>query len=190
MSKAFVLPDDASVELLESKTIAGAAPDPEPDTWLEEMLQAMADHVARGGRIVFRTPEQYAELQRTRITPGADPRAQWDEGEDPRDTRGLSADENDAGYSQSRARAFRKARRRYTRSERRSLFEQNDGPNGGLSWASETYADGRPGSLRYVPRDVARWRDPEHREALTQRARAHAALPLARPSAVDNNSNL
>lgn len=29
---------------------------------------------------------------------------------------------------------------------------------------------------RYVPVDVLRWRDPEHRAALTARARAHAAI--------------
>lgn len=121
--------------------------------------------------------ETELEACRTYIEPGADPRARWDDGEHPRNTRGLSADEDDAGYSPRWAKAYRKARLRYPRNERRSLFEQNDGPNGGLSWASETYADGaRYRALRYVPRDVARWRDPEHRAELTRRAREYAAL--------------
>jgi hypothetical protein len=33
-----------------------------------------------------------------------------------------------------------------------------------------------PAAIRYVPEDVARWRDPDHRAALIARAHAHAAL--------------
>lgn len=43
----------------------------------------------------------------------------------------------------------------------------------------------RGSDYRYVPEDVRRWRDPRHRAALTQRARAHAAIvPGARAGMV------
>jgi len=140
-------------------------------------MPTLAAILTRPEHDVFVRRERMADRLHTQIEPGADPRAQWDDGENPRSTRGLSADEDDAGYSPHWAKEFRKARMRYPRNERRSLFEADDGPSGGLSWASETYADSdRYQSLRYVPRDVVRWRDPAHRAALTERARAYAAL--------------
>lgn len=80
---------------------------------------------------------------RTRITPGADPRAEWAGGDDakwgtpdPSLERVTASGPVMCGVS--------------------SIFRSD-------AW------------LRYVPEDVVRWRDPEHRAALTARAREYAS---------------
>lgn len=44
------------------------------------------------------------------------------------------------------------------------------------AWKAVGWSLRSPRIYRYVPLDVMRWRDPKHREALTERARAYAAL--------------
>lgn len=95
------------------------------------------------------------DMLRTRITPGADPRAEWMDST------------NDAALREWRdsIAVFE------TREASPRLWEFVDvlSPN---SWLTEN----SPDECRYVPCDVVRWRDPEHRAALIKRASAYAAL--------------
>ena len=117
---------------------------------------------------------------RTRIKPGADPRAEWSRRDGPWKSR-LFAHPDDTGIEQRPPRDVRKftreqrdTLRRLGRNYRRwSVFEQPS-ELGGITWAVEQWCVRTRAT--YVPRDVSRWRDPEHREALKRRARARAAL--------------
>ena len=97
--------------------------------------------------------QHVADFERTRITPGADPRAEcWPF--DWQTMRHLLA-----GRSRAIAEVI--------------VFDDDIG-----SVATRCIVMDHPLAKvrRVVPEDVARWRDPAHREALTARARAHAAL--------------
>lgn len=135
------------------------------------LLWAIGAFIAGGGRVVFRTTEQWDELQRTRITPGADPRSPW------------SAKQEQALFEYyrigddgvlERERGRRGSR---GRSHRRYYIECR-GP-AGTSPAFDTIREHESirkfeadGLAYYVPFDVARWRDAAHRAAMLERARA------------------
>ncbi len=90
-----------------------------------------------------------ADYEATRVEPGADPRAGWSKNET--------------------------ALPRQYHQFARSLFEvgQRSAPRWCfLSVVGDVDAYG----CRYVPEDVARWRDPAHRAELLRRAREHAAI--------------
>lgn len=98
-----------------------------------------------------------ADFERTRIAPGADPRASW-----------CSKDDSD------HKRAVREA-------DTPRWYETRDAEPR-LAWLNERWnARGwrlrSSRAYRYVPADVIRWRDPGHRAELTRRASVHAALP-------------
>ena len=117
------------------------------DGGIEWLLKDIREFVEGGGRIVFRTSEQWDELQRTRIEPGADPRAEC------------------APFDWEMARFQLEQRPR-------AIAEVRD-KDGKLRCI--VMDNPRNRVERVVPEDVARWRDPKHREALTKRAREYAA---------------
>ncbi len=98
-----------------------------------------------------REMESAAELARVRIEPGADPRAEW---------QNRTAQPN---LSLWQLPVFEIGRRESPRCYFLTLFD-----------APDEY--GRRHGRRYVPEDVARWRDSEHRAELTRRAKEHAAI--------------
>lgn len=111
--------------------------------------------------------------QRTRIAPGADPRASW---ADPDEARAYALDDDGV--------RVRREPRDMPRSERMHLCEVDYNGNGEIFAAAiyRKFPLSRLTSLvalgaivRYVPVDVARWRDPAYRDAMLRRARAHAA---------------
>lgn len=108
-----------------------------------------------------RAREHLADLARTRIEHGADPRMSWD-------SDNAARDAPDCPYP---------------------IWEMltDDGRASGLQGdLGDIVAWGySPALVRYVPHDVRRWRNSEHRAELTRRARAYAALhPMARRRAL------
>lgn len=103
--------------------------------------------------------QHVADFDRTRIVPGADPRVEWDEHS--REQQFYRPEYTEPQWYESAHEAPRSAY--ILRSAPRGHLRQNVYRSDGAR-------------LRYVPLDVCRWRDPEHRLALTARARAHAAL--------------
>lgn len=120
--------------------------------------------------------QHVADYDRTRITPGADPRKGWSESVTPRVTR-VFLDHDDAGYSAKRRAQVRKLPRYQRRLESRrnavrySTFEIAGRHN--PAWTVVEYEADLPG-YNYIPCDVCRWRDPAHRAELTRRAREYA----------------
>ncbi len=94
-----------------------------------------------------------ADYEATRIEPGADPRAGW--ARQAHQHPLIDRDLLDSDY------------------DGLALFER--GPKTSPRPTSVVFQLRRR-DFRYVPHDVIRWRDPEHRAALGQRARAYAAL--------------
>lgn len=92
-----------------------------------------------------------ADYDRTRITPGADPRDGWTS----------SVDECEAAESPLPIFEIRNGLRPLVALQGRNArsFEE---------WGYE------PGQVRYVPEDVRRWRNPSHRRSLHRRAREYA----------------
>lgn len=90
--------------------------------------------------------EHFSDFQRTRIPPGADPRAQW--------RRAAPVVEN----------LFREV-----------VFELGAPSSLTAFVAPYKRANSYVGYAKYVPADVVRWRDPEHRAEMTRRARELAA---------------
>ena len=99
-----------------------------------------------------RAREHMADLVRTRITPGADPRVGWHNGDPP----ALSP----SGRGRSRRRLS-------------VLVEWST--SSGLSRGLTKFYELAPVGWLYVPYDVARWRSTKHRAELTRRARELAA---------------
>ncbi len=112
-----------------------------------------------------------ADYEATRIEPGADPRATWEEHESLRE---LPDGTRDPSYSGSHRHAGAPWRRRM-----RLVFVERVRADGALvaGWDSMgRQADKIGRSDVYVPFDVVRWRRSEHRAELTRRAREHAAI--------------
>lgn len=136
--------------------------------YYEEMDRSDAEELAAGltrlhASVRMTDAEALAharDLGRTRIEPGADPRAEWVGKADVRAHWRLS----DTGRVLRDPRMFP---RFYAE------FGEYDAP---VFDTLRESARTRPGVSRYVPFDVARWRDPEHRAAMVERARAYAAL--------------
>ena len=101
--------------------------------------------------------QHVADFKRTRIDPGADPRVAWETGH----------------HHYYRSRQNEPMNYESLHDRPRSAYVHRHDPYDIVR--SELLVARRP-SLRYVPLDVCRWRDPEHRAALIARARAHAAL--------------
>ena len=100
--------------------------------------------------------QHFADFDRTRIKPGADPRSKWSGSLMKTDPTIYRDEPHTPKWCEVGP------------SDRPDLAWIN-GPWNALGWRLSSRA-------RYVPLDVCRWRDPEHREALKRRARAHAAL--------------
>ena len=108
---------------------------------------------------------------------GADPRQPWASDDSPWSTPSWPSP-TDAGrlqrppLSSSALRALpRRLRRLHNRKfhNRYSVFEQPS-DLGGITWCVEPYSEGLQRGVLYVPCDVARWRDPEHRAWMRRRA--------------------
>lgn len=133
---------------------------------MSDDAQFYADTMAWLERLRTRT-EHERDFERTRITPGADPRAEWNP--------------NDAALREiwrlddtGRVLRYRpQSRRVYSR---RVYIEITVVGLPVFDTLCDGEAIGHGETCRYVPFDVARWRDPKHRAALTARARAHAAI--------------
>jgi len=101
------------------------------------------------------------DLLRTRIEPGADPRAGWN----PLDARVFELWRlDDAGQVQRSPQRHRRFCIEIVTSAPAPVFDT-------LRW-DEALPSRK--LCRYVPCDVCRWRDPEHRAAMTERARKYA----------------
>ncbi len=110
-----------------------------------------------------RAREHMADLVRTRIKPGADPRAMW----------ANSLATSSEGVIEMLRRHGEGLYAYEAESSPRSMPRLwSTGPELSRSVASTT----RNLAQRYVPHDVRRWRDVEHRAAMAVRARAYAAL--------------
>lgn len=115
--------------------------------------------LARADTYDARAREIREDFVRTRIVPGANPRAQWKDEQEVADARS------------------------FLEKDRCAVIEFYDDEAKALSVALVSYTWGwrfvcapMGGNHHYVPVDVCRWRDPEHREALTKRAREYAAF--------------
>lgn len=100
--------------------------------------------------------EHMADFRQTYVKPGADPRAKWSGSLTKTDPTIYRDEPHTPKWCEVGP------------SDRPDLAWIN-GPWNALGWRLSSRA-------RYVPLDVCRWRDPDHRAALTARARAHAAL--------------
>lgn len=94
------------------------------------------------------------DLRRTRVEPLADPRASWSGARDVAEVRALLKNTH-VCIVECRPRGAQPHLSLASRSDR-------------WKWEGPERA--------YVPQDVCRWRDPEHRAALTARARERAAI--------------
>lgn len=117
------------------------------------------DEIARRSAVPLTEREaaiHLRDLRRTRITPGADPRVAWDTNSHKHQFYRRTPHEPE--HYESTHEAPRSA---YILMRERPSVVRNA-------------AYGTRGHLRYVPCDVCRWRDPEHRAAMTERARVYA----------------
>jgi hypothetical protein len=130
----------------------------EPDEW----RIAWSDAVKTPSSVVAHADDRFTferhllDWMRTRIKPGADPRSKWSGSLTKTDPTIYRDEPHTPKWCEVGP------------SDRPDLAWIN-GPWNALGWRLSSRA-------RYVPLDVCRWRDPEHREALKRRARAHAAL--------------